>query len=202
MFKSILVLESPWDQESVKSKSVWPFVNEFAHVMSIKAYHQAFMDKTSFCHWIKQYDSEKTPAPKMLYIAAHGSEGRISGLRRQINGKTIASTLKASKSIKYVHFGSCLYGSEENLRDLLKKAKNLSWAAGYKTTVGWVDSTLFDLMFWGRITRRDDNTKGLKTHTLTQDLVKEIPGLARNLGFHFQYRYGEKIRSLLLDDAK
>jgi hypothetical protein len=196
MFKSILVLESPWDTASVKSKSVWPFVSEFAKAMDLRAFHQAFSDKISFCHWINVFNKEKAASQKLLYVAAHGTDGRISGLQKAINGTTIVTALKKAKNVKYVHFGSCLYGSESNLASLLRTAKHISWAAGYDKSVDWVDSTLFDVMLWGRIARRDAETKGLRTHTLAQELMKEIPGLAQNLGFRFQYRYGKNVKSL------
>lgn len=194
MFKSILVLESPWDRSSVYSKSVWPFVSEFARAMALQAFHQSFSNKDDFCHWVQQFNSEKVAQLKLLYVAAHGMDGRISGLEKSINGKTIYDALQKAKNIKYVHFGSCLCGSEANLDNLLKHAKHISWAAGYETSIDWVDSTLFDVMLWGRIARRNSETKGLKTHTLVHKLLeKEITGLAQNLGFRFHYRYRKNI---------
>jgi hypothetical protein len=193
----MLVLESPWDPKSVKSKSVWPFVSEFAGAIGIKAFHQTFSDKGSFCHWIARYNKEKLTDPKLLYVATHGSDGRISGLQRDINGITIRAALKRAKNIRFVHFGSCLYGTPDNLTQLLKEARHLLWAAGYNKSVDWVDSTLFDVLLWGRIAQRDKHTKGLKTHTLAKDCLEEVPGLSKNLGFCFQYRYGKKIESLI-----
>ena len=126
MFKSILVLESPWDSDSVYSKSVWPFVSEFARAMAPQAFHQSFSNKKSFLHWVQQFNSEKIPGGnKLLYVAAHGTDGRISGLRESINGKTICDALQKAKNIKYVHFGSCLFGSEANIESLLKVAKHI-----------------------------------------------------------------------------
>jgi hypothetical protein len=171
-------------------------VNEFAKARGLQAFHQSFSDKSSFKHWIECYNAEKLDCPKLLYIAAHGSDGRISGLKRDINGATITSTLKEATGIQYVHFGSCFYGTDNNLSSLLDKAKHLRWAAGYQEAVDWVDSTLFDIMLWGRIAKRTDDTKGVKTHTLTEALVEEIPGLVKNLGFRFHYRYGENVWTL------
>lgn len=180
----------------MQSKSVWPFVSEFAKAMGLQAFHQSFSDKASFSHWVSRYNREGVQSPKLLYVAAHGSDGRIAGLQKSINGNTVVSTLKKAKKIKYVHFGSCFFGSENNLGSLLREVNHLQWAAGYEKAVGWVDSTLFDIMLWGRIAVRDTATKGLKTHTIAQSLVQEIPGLAKNLGFRFQYRYGQKINCL------
>jgi hypothetical protein len=197
MFNSILVLESPWDSSSVVSKSVWPFVSEFAKVKNIQAYHQVFNDRSSFIHWVEQFNREDLNTPKLLYIASHGENGRISGLQKKINKETIISTLYKANNIKYVQFGSCFFGNKQNLTELLETAEHLKWAAGYEETIDWVDSTLFDLMFWGRIVSRDEETKGKKTHILASNLLDEVSGLAKNLGFRFQYRYGDNIKSLL-----
>jgi hypothetical protein len=196
MFRSILVLESPWDPKSVRSKSVWPFASEFANAVGLDAYHQMFVDKASFHHWVRRYHAAKSPGPKLLYVAAHGSDGRIAGLRRSINGGTIAESLRLARSIEYVHFGSCFFGSADNLDGLLASARHLKWAAGYDKAVDWVDSTLFDIMLWGRIAARDPKdrfTKGKKTHTLTENLLGQTKGLAQDLGFRFHYRYGKNV---------
>jgi hypothetical protein len=197
MFKTMLVLESPWEDCSVESTSVWPFVSEFARVREIKAFRQSFSDVKSFKHWVNCFHKEKLRGPKLLYIAAHGTDGRISALKASINGKTIAATIKRAKSIEYVHFGSCLFGTNKNLTALLKNAKHLKWAAGYESSVDWVDSTLLDILLWGRIESRDDGSKGKRTHTLAAELLCEVGGLAKALGFRFQYRYGNKIKSLI-----
>jgi len=181
---------------------VWPFVSEFAKEMDLRAFHQVFSDKTSFCHWIKIFNKEKSASPKLLYVAAHGTDGRIASLKKGINGTSIVTALKKAKNIKYVHFGSCLYGSERNLASLLGTAKHIRWTAGYEKQVDWLDSTLFDVMLWGRIAPRDPKTtKGQKSHMLAKKFMNEIPGLVQNLGFRFQYRYGKNVKSLVSNGA-
>ena len=201
MFRSILVLESPWDSASVKSTSVWPFVSEFAKVRGIDAFYQTFSNAEAFKHWIACYNKEKLSEPRMLYVAAHGTEGRISGLKRSMNATSIEQVLAKAKNISHVHFGSCLYGTERNLQSLLLKAKHLTSAAGYEKPVEWVDSMLLDIMLWGRVVGRDDSNKNIKTHTLIRNLLKEIPGLSQGLGFHFRYRYGKQIIQLRNDET-
>jgi hypothetical protein len=192
MFKSILVLEAPWDTDTVKSKSVWPFVSEFANVMNIEAYHHVFSDKASFTSWIKQYNKEiDVPTPKLLYIAAHGSQDGISGIDRA----TINNTLKNKSNIKYVHFGSCLYGTEKNLESLLKVATHIKWAAGYEKKVDWIDSTIFDIMLWRRIAVHEKHNKGHKFYTMTNDFIKNVYEIAKELDFRMQYRIGNKIQT-------
>jgi hypothetical protein len=188
MFRSILVLEAPWDKDTVKSKSVWPFVSEFAKTMNLQAYHQVFYDKRTFCHWIGQFNQEEEdiPTPKLLYVAAHGTTGRIAGIHRD----TINATMKAARNIKFVHFGSCLYGNEHNLKSLLKAARHIQWAAGYEKELDWVDSTIFDILFWRKVAIREEHTKGKKFFKLTSELISEVHGLAEKLDFRLQYRIG------------
>lgn len=195
MFKSILVLESPWDDSSVKSYSVWPFINEFSNVMGVSAFYRSFSDKESFSHWVKIFNNEDSiKYPKLLYVAAHGGNNRIEGLKNGINKKTIINELKLAENIKFVHFGSCLFGSSRNLEDLLLAVPSLQWAAGYKESVNWIDSTMFDILFWGRITRqRSELNKSLKTPSLIRELVDQSKGLSDELGFNFSYRRGKKI---------
>ena len=196
MFKSILVLESPWNNESVNSTSVWPMIREFAAARGIKAFHQTFLDRASFKHWVEVFNDEPLAGPKLLYVASHGGDGRIAGLRDEINRTTVLQTIAAAEKISFVHFGSCLFGSEENLGKLLVAAPHLRWAAGYDQKIDWVDSTLFDILFWGRIESRDDDTRGRRTHTLVADLIEQVHGLADDLGFRLQYRYGESVKSV------
>jgi hypothetical protein len=196
MFKSMLVLESPWDNGSVKSKSVWPMVREFARARGITAFHQTFLDRNSFEHWVQAYNAEPITGSKLLYVASHGLNGRIAGLKKEINRTTVLSTVANAKNISFVHFGSCLFGSEKNLQKLLEDAPHIRWAAGYEEEVDWVDSTLFDILLWGRIESRHEEIRGRKTHTLVTDLVKQVHGLADVLGFRLQYRYGDTIKSI------
>lgn len=196
MFKSILVLEAPWNSNSLESTSVWPLIREFAAVRDIKAFHQTFFDKASFDHWIKAYDEMAIAGPKLLYIACHGSDGQLSGLSKNLNRTSIQTVVQTARNISCVHFGSCLFGSEKNLQTLLDAAPHLRWVAGYNKKVDWVDSTLFDILLWGRIESRDDDSYRKKTHTLASELIGQVQGLADQLGFHFQYRYGDSIWQL------
>jgi hypothetical protein len=196
MFKSILVLESPWDNERVESTSVWPVVSEFSRVCGIKAYHQVFVDAASFRHWVEVFSADKSLKSKLLYIAAHGGQGRINGLRSRINSTTILESLREASGIKYVHFGSCFFGNDDNLRSLMDEAPHLRWVAGYRRSVDWIESTAMDLMFWRRIAVRDDENEGMRTMKMAESLYRDMNGLVNKLEFNFFCRYGENINKL------
>lgn len=184
------------EQRLAGSSSVWPLIREFAAVRGIKAFHQTFFDKASFEHWVDAYDREAIAGPKLLYIACHGSNGQLSGLSKNLNRTSIQQAVQAARNISCVHFGSCLFGSEKNLEELMNAAPHLRWVAGYDKKVDWVDSTLFDILLWGRIESRDEDSHGRKTHTLANELMEQVEGLTDHLGFRFHYRYGDSIWEL------
>ena len=199
MFKSILVLESAWEKNSLKPISVWPLVEGFANANNIKAFHRSFNDTDSFKYWIRIFNNKRNNyrSPKLLYIAAHGTHNQLCSVGNNINRDTVFNTLKKSKNIEYVHFGSCLFGNSENLQTLLKKASHIRMAAGFNEAVDWVDSTAFDLMLWQRISTRDENVKNKKLQTVVEDYVKnDVAGLAKKLGFRCRYRYGKAVRAI------
>jgi hypothetical protein len=191
---TIFVLESSWDKENpLKISSVMPFVSEFAKQRGIKAYYQVFTDTRSFSHWINEFNKVATPS-SLLYIASHGNRGSLYALNGGIKRGSIVNALAKAKNIKYVHFGACLFGSSENLNLILKKCKHFQWAAGYNKSVDWINSTLFDILLWGRITTREDHEKSKKTQTIVKDIAEnQAAGLVSELGFEYVYRYGKNI---------
>lgn len=192
--KTIFVLESSWDAKSpLENSSVMPFVEEFAKQRGIKAYYQVFTDKRSFSHWINEFNKVKT-ASSLLYIASHGNRGSLHALNGGIKKTSIITALKKANNIKYVHFGSCLFGNKENLQIILKKCNHFQWAAGYNKSVDWVTSTIFDILLWGRITTREEHEKSKKTQTIVKDIAEnQAAGLVSELGFEYVYRYGRNI---------
>jgi hypothetical protein len=202
MFKSMLVLEAPWSRKSLGAESVWPFVSGFATLTGIKAYYRAFSDRESFRYWIATFNKQRLPKPKLLYVATDGSKGSLEALRSNISSRTVIDACRRARNIEFIHFGSCWFGGEANLRSLLEKAEHIKWAAGYEKRIDWLDSTCFDVLLWGRLIARDDSLKGLHFQYLTEYLLSQAPGLVEALGFRFQYRRGKSINSLLYSKGK
>jgi hypothetical protein len=191
---TIFVLESSWDKENpLSNSSVMPFVSEFAKQRGIKAYYQVFTDTKSFCHWINEFNKVATSS-SLLYIASHGNKGSLIALNGGIKRGSIISALAKAKNIKFVHFGSCLFGNRGNLLLILKKCKHFQWAAGYNKSVDWINSMLFDILLWGRITTREDHERSKKTQTIVKDIAEnQAAGMVADLGFEYAYRYGTSI---------
>lgn len=196
MIKSIFILESSWDSDApLEDYSVLPIISEFAKQRDIKTYHKNFTDLKSFKHWVEKFNKECSKGA-LLYIAAHGNKGSIDGLNTRINFTSVVDVIKGAKNIQFVQFGSCLVGNSSNLETLMKKAKHLRWVAGYNKSIDWVDSALFEILLWSRISPvgRQDNEKNIKTHTIVANILEhEVKGLTKAFGFNFIYKYGENI---------
>jgi len=194
----LLVLEAPWNDDTIRSTSVWPFASEYCRVHGIEAHRQHFTDLASFRHWVRCYNAERLDGRRLLYVAAHGSHGSLSALTRSLNASSVIDTLADAPKIDYVHFGSCLFGNPGNLDRLMQRAEHLRWAAGYDVEIPWVESTAFDLMFWSKVdgSREDDETPRRQPHRGVADLLAYTGPLAERLGFRFHYRRGERVLCL------
>lgn len=187
----LLVLESNWNDSQLKDFSVWPFFKEFSNVMGIEAHHKSFSDLNTLRHWVNVYDQSRS-AKKVLYIASHGSEGRIYGLNKAINHSSLTQMLKECKNITHVLFGCCSFGGQNNLIDIVHKSPSLKFASGYEKEVDWIDSTLFDLFVLRMIYDKD----GRALHTRMYNLMdSENPRMADNLEFKFAYEYRHYVHS-------
>jgi hypothetical protein len=200
MLRSIMVLEGPWDGEDVGSESLWPFIQQFAQAAELAAFHRTFFDTASFRHWLGTFHKNNdAPQSRLLYVAAHGSPGKIEGLAGGIQRRTVFAALRKAKSLRYVHFGCCDFGQPANLVEALQKSKHLQWAAGYCREVDWVDATVFDILFWNRLLRDEDDEETQRVHfysLMRTFLVRDVNGLADKLGFVVAYRRGDAIEVL------
>lgn len=202
MFKKIFVLESSWDEsEPLKNSSVMPFISEFAKQREIKAYHQVFTDTKSFEHWVKAFNKESN-GDALLYIASHGNYGSLEALNSKIQRTTVIDRISKAKNIPYVHFGSCHFGNRITLNLLMKRSKHLKWAAGYMEEVDWMESTLFDLFIWSRISPNGRTEKNRKTHSIVEELMNiHLNSFAKEFQFRFLYRRGKsKVVENLIDE--
>jgi hypothetical protein len=193
----LLVLEAPWNGDTIRSTSVWPFVSEYCRVHDIEAHRQHFTDLASFRHWVRCYNDEKLDGRRLLYIAAHGNPGSLGALTRSLNASSVIDTLAEAPKIDYVHFGSCLFGNPGNLDRLMQRAAHLRWAAGYDVEIPWIESMAFDLMFWSKVDgTHDEDAPRRQPHRGVTDLLGYTDKLAGKLGFRFHYRRGAQVLSL------
>jgi hypothetical protein len=131
-----------------------------------------------------------------LYVAAHGDFGKIeapdgSGLSRTFLRNTFCEVNRKRRRLKGVLFGSCKFGDEYNLIDILRPAKvrgqtfanRLVWAGGYDQEIEYTRSSLFDIYFYDILLRTNGRSELIRLERTIDWLKKTAPGLVENLSF-------------------
>lgn len=128
-----------------------------------------------------------------LYVAAHGDGGKIeapngSGLSRTFLRNTLVEANR-NRRLKGVLFGSCKFGDEYNLIEVLRPAKmrggevanRLVWAGGYGEEIDYTRSSLFDITFYDLFFRTNGCDEITRLEKTLEGLDKSMPGFAENL---------------------
>ena len=136
-----------------------------------------------------------------LYVAAHGDFGKIeapngSGLSRTFLRNTLVEANRKRRRLKGVLFGSCKFGDEYSLIELLRPAKmggeevenRLVWAGGYGEEIDYTRSSLFDITFYDLFFRTNGGDEIKRVQKTIDALDKAMPGLAQNLNLRIVAR--------------
>jgi hypothetical protein len=129
-----------------------------------------------------------------LYVAAHGDFGKIeapngSGLSRTFLRNTLVEANRKRRRLKGVLFGSCKFGDENTLIELLRPARmrgeevdnKLLWAGGYGEEIDYTRSSLVDIAFYDLFFRTNGGDEMKRLQKTVESLDKSMPGLAENL---------------------
>jgi len=129
-----------------------------------------------------------------LYVAAHGDFGKIeasdgTGLSRTFLRNTFIDVNRRRRLLKGVLFGSCKFGDEFNLLEMLRPAKSrgeeidsrLVWVGGYGEEIDYTRSSLFDIAFFDLFFRTNGGDEISRVQRTVEALDKAMPGVAKNL---------------------
>lgn len=129
-----------------------------------------------------------------LYVAAHGDFGRLetpngSGISRTFLRNTLVEANRKRRKLKGVLFGSCKFGDEHNLIEMLRPARmrgeeldnKLLWAGGYGIEIDYTRSSLMDIAFYDIFFRTNGGDEFTRLAKTVESLDKSMPGLAENL---------------------
>lgn len=129
-----------------------------------------------------------------LYVAAHGDFGRLetpngSGLSRTFLRNTLVEANRKRRRLKGVLFGSCKFGDEYNLIEMLRPARmrgeevdnKLLWAGGYGVEIDYTHSSLVDIAFFDLFFRTNGGNEFKRLAKTVENLDRAMPGLAENL---------------------
>jgi hypothetical protein len=129
-----------------------------------------------------------------LYVAAHGDFSKIeapdgSGLSRTFLRNTFCEVNRRRRRLKGVLFGSCKFGDEYNLIDILRPSKvrgetftnRLMWVGGYDEEIEYTRSSLFDIYFYDLMFRTGGSSEAIRLERAIEKLKKTLPGLVESL---------------------
>jgi hypothetical protein len=136
-----------------------------------------------------------------LYVAAHGNVGKIetpngSGLSRTFLRNTLVEANRKRRRLKGVLFGSCKFGDEFTLLEMLRPAKirgeeidsRLIWVGGYGEEIDYTRSSLFDIAFFDLFFRTNGGDEILRLQKTIEALDKAMPGVAQKLSLRMVAR--------------
>jgi hypothetical protein len=145
-----------------------------------------------------------------LYVAAHGDFGKIlvkdgAGLSRTFIRNTFCEVNRRGRRLKGVLFGSCKFGDDETLVELLRPSKvrgetvnnRLVWVGGYDQEIEYTQSSLIDIHFYDLLLRTTGNEIS-RVERAVEHLDKIMPNLADKLSLSIVARVsGRRYRNII-----
>ncbi|HVZ13639.1 MAG TPA: hypothetical protein VG894_04185 [Bauldia sp.] len=136
-----------------------------------------------------------------LYVAAHGDFSKIeapdgSGLSRTFLRNSFVDVNRKKRRLKGVLFGSCKFGDEFNLLEMLRPAKirgqeidsRLIWVGGYGEEIDYIRSSVFDIAFFDLFFRTNGGNEIVRLEKTIEALDKAMPGVSKNLSLRIVAR--------------
>ena len=171
------------------------FYDMFADRSSLEAVFQARVQDTT---------------TEVIYIASHGNATSIGATPNtsisRAEFRNILKTTNTGSRIKGLFFGTCLTGNTETAKFILQDAAtNLTWVAGYRESVDWVDGSAIDMVFTSKLAALYVANKSKKknklsprnmAHEAATQLVKLIPGAHSQYGFNIYFHENNKLTSM------
>lgn len=149
----LLVLEAVWSPDNLGDPlTVRGFVSAWAEVNGVRVAFRYYNDRRDLEHWLREFLTAKGD-PRICYIAGHGDGKRLRGLHERVHlAKLLAKVSKKAprpkgpKGSKGLLLGSCEVGADP--AELVRAGcGKISWAAGYRHEVSWMESMVSDLLF-------------------------------------------------------
>jgi len=197
-YLDLAVLESRyWTKGNDSVKPAFDLLAN-VHQGNPNSYHyEMFNDKTSLQEVLPRIAASSRI--HHVYVASHGWRKGIVGSDGGTISITVISNLleKISERKLYgIYFGSCLFG-DQTVR--LLEATNLTWLAGYTTSVDWMSSVLLDLFFWdayywSNIVQAENKSK--RADSMLEflfTLFRRVPHLFEEMGLRVSVKYKRSI---------
>ena len=171
----MIVAEGHWYNYSNNSvKKLFELLSDLLKGNNNAYKYLNFADPTSFSSSLSALTNNNYY--KYLYVGSHGNTDGVYG---SDEAKPISRTILKNSLSNYtgLYLGTCLFGYEENCKWLVENS-NLTWCAGYKNSVDWIDSSALDMAFWKEFQLQNlRNKQNNLTLTETEILLEALDSL-------------------------
>jgi hypothetical protein len=198
---NLIVAEGHWSNHSNHSvKSLFDLLSDLLRSNNHSYKYTQFANPTAFSSSIAQLLDANH---KYLYIGSHGYNDGIYGTD---DADPLTFTKLKNNLAKFsgLYLGTCLFGHPYTLIRFVENS-SLTWCAGYKNSVDWVDSSALDLAFW-KIFQIYNTQKGKKVElSMIESTIKELrskySSLILDLGFNVAIRRKDEKGTTVIEMA-
>jgi len=196
----ISIVESRWwDKGNHSVRALFEAVGAIHYANPSAFYYDMFADRSSLCKALRTRASDNLT--EVLYLATHGNQAEIG----PGNGVVISRTefrndiaaANTRNQLKGLYLGTCLTGNRDTVEFLLTRNSQLTWMAGYRESVDWVDGSAIDMIFFHKLAaeyvrnkhrRRGKLDAGEMAHEAATQLIRLVPGAHTTYGFNIFFR--------------
>jgi hypothetical protein len=185
----LVVIEANWENDLQEQEYSFGSMLRafFARSEQVKVRHRFFNDEASLKKWCREVAFLAEPV--VVSLATHGSAQGASVDGKNVDGASLADSLRYAGNVKLLHFSACEMMKDRLAVEMVQSLKKHATfpISGYTTCVDWAGSAILEFTYFDMILIRgmapaEAAEQVRKLITFAGD--KEIPGAAiRAAGF-------------------
>lgn len=186
---NLIVAEGHWNNYSNHTvKSLFDLLSDLLKTNAHAYKYVQFADPAGFKSCIEQIKDANSH--KYLYIGSHGDEDGIYGSddADKLSYKSIKNRVD---SLEGLYLGTCEFGKPNTLEKFVSDT-DLTWCAGYRKEIDWLESSALDMAFWkifqGYNTRSGAKSELKLIDKTVEELKSKYSSLILDLGFNIAIR--------------
>ena len=194
----IFCLEGDWWNDFNRASTVKPILKLLSQGvgLSVPFIHRDVGTREELVYYLRRWRQASGKRYPILYLAFHGGPNclYVGDQRRSdavVKLDELAEMLGSGLSGRAVHFGSCgtMKTDRRNIQRFLK-ATGLEAATGFKSDIEWLQSSVFDVLFFEAFLRYAITRKGVSS--VNQVISTEHRHMKRALEFRMEIRDRQK----------
>lgn len=186
---TLAVIEGKWFRnQNISVRSLFDLISDLKFGSPHEYHYEMFNNAASLQEILGRLGS--TDKVHNIYVAAHGSTDSITGSNEEDIGyikvkNAIKQISESNGRLNSIYFGSCLFGTHENLSSFLFEGhgNKIRWVAGYTKEINFVKSSMLDMLFWDIYLNCEQGSPLSRIEFVTKTLKDQVGGLIDELGF-------------------